>query len=111
MKENLIKDKSFAFAIRVVNLYKFLSVEKKEFALSKQLLRSGTSIGAMDRESEHAESKADIIHKLSITLKEANETEYWMELLYQTWFIEKSQCDSIINDLTEIIRLLQNKDE
>ncbi len=75
MKENVIKEKSFLFAIEIVSLYKVL-VERKEFVLSKQLLRSGTSIGANVRESEHAQSKADFIHKLSIALKEANETEY-----------------------------------
>lgn len=72
-KENVIKTKSFLFSVRIVNLYKFLSQEKKEFVISKQLLRSGTSVGANVRESEHAESKSDFIHKLSIALKEANE--------------------------------------
>ena len=79
-RENIIKEKSFAFAVEIVALYKVL-VERKEFVLSKQLLRSGTSIGANIRESEHAQSKADFIHKLSISLKEANETEYWFNLL------------------------------
>lgn len=74
MKKNIIKTKSFLFSIRVVNIYKFLTKEKKEFVLSKQLLRSGTSVGALIRESEHAESRADFIHKLSIALKGANET-------------------------------------
>jgi len=74
-KKNVIKEKSFAFAIEIVFIYKILA-ERKEFVLSKQLLRSGTSIGANVRESEHAQSKADFIHKLSIALKEANETEY-----------------------------------
>jgi len=89
MKENAIKNKSFAFAIRIVNLYKYLVEEKREFVLSKQLLRSGTAIGALTREAEHAESKADFIHKLSISLKEANETDYWIELLFQTDFFQK----------------------
>jgi four helix bundle protein len=84
MKENIVKEKSFAFAIRIVNLYKFLCVEKKAFVLSKQMLRSGIAIGALIRESEHAESKADFIHKLSIALKEANETIYWLALLFET---------------------------
>ena len=79
MKNNIIRDKSFDFAIRIVNLYKYLTDNKREFILSKQLLRSGTSIGALVRESEHAESKADFIHKLSIALKEANETDYWCD--------------------------------
>jgi four helix bundle protein len=76
MKDNIVKNKSFAFAIEIVKLYKILCEQKKEFVISKQLLRSGTSIGAMVRESEHAESKSDFIHKLSIALKEANESEY-----------------------------------
>lgn len=106
IKENIIKNKSLEFAIRIVKLYKYLVNEKKEFVLSKQLLRSGTSIGAMVRESEHAESKADFIHKLSVSLKEVNETEYWLELLYQSDFIEKKKFESIINDSKEILRLL-----
>jgi four helix bundle protein len=84
MRDNLIKKKSFNFALRIINVYKYLIDEKKEFVLSKQLLRSGTAIGALVRESEYAESKADFIHKLSIALKEANESEYWLELLYHS---------------------------
>ena len=76
MKENIVKDKSFAFALRVIKLAKFLESEKREFVLSRQLLRSGTAVGALVREAEHAESKADFIHKMSIALKEANETLY-----------------------------------
>ena len=78
MKENIVKNKSFDFAIRIVRLYQYLSTEKKEFTLSKQLLRSGTSIGAMIREAEHAESKNDFIHKFAIAQKEANESIYWL---------------------------------
>jgi len=89
MKENAVKEKSFAFAIRIVNLYKYLVEEKREFVLSKQLLRSGTAIGALTQEAEHAESKADFIHKLSFSLKEANETDYWIELLFQTDFLSE----------------------
>ena len=80
-KSNIIKDKSFAFALRIVKLYKFL-IENKEFVLSKQLLRSGTSVGAMIRESEHAESIADFIRKMAIAQKEANETDYWIECCF-----------------------------
>ena len=76
MKKNIVKDKSFSFALKVIKTYKVLITDQREFVLSKQLLRSGTSIGALVRESEHAESKADFIHKLSIALKEANEREY-----------------------------------
>ena len=80
MKENVIKNKSFA--LRIVKMHKFIIKQKKEFVLSKQLLRSGTAIGALVQESEHAESKADFIHKTAIAQKEANETNYWIELLY-----------------------------
>jgi len=106
MKENIIKDKSFEFALRIIKLYQYLTNEKKEFVLSKQLLRSGTSIGALIREAEQAESKADFIHKLSISLKEANESDYWVELLYKSGYIDETQYDSIISDLKEILKLL-----
>lgn len=78
MKENIVKNKSFEFAVRVIRLYRFLCDEKKEFVLSKQLLRSGTSVGAMVREAEHAETKKDFIHKMAIAQKEINETIYWL---------------------------------
>ena len=106
MKENIIKTKSFSFAIRVVNLYKFLIENKKEYIISKQLLRSGTSVGAMVRESEHAESKADFIHKLSIAQKEINESLYWLELLKETDYISSKEFSSLNNDAVEIIRLI-----
>jgi len=106
MKENIIKIKSFDFALRVVKLYRYLVTEKKEFVLSKQLLRSGTAIGALIRESEHAESKADFIHKLSVALKEANETEYWIELLHKSDFIEEKSFKSIQADVEELLKLL-----
>ena len=104
-KENIIKDKSFTFAIEIVTLYKSL-IEKKEFILSKQLLRSGTSIGANVREAEHAQSKADFISKLSIALKEANETEYWIELLFVTNYISKTEFENIKPKITEILKIL-----
>ena len=106
MKENAIKLKSFEFALRIVKLYQYLVEQKKEFVLSKQLLRSGTAIGAMIRESEHAESKSDFIHKLSIALKEANESEYWIELLYKSEFIEEKSFQSIQTDVEELLKLL-----
>ncbi len=106
MKENIIKLKSFDFALRIVNLYKYLVEVKKEYVLSKQLLRSGTAVGAMIRESEHAESKSDFIHKLSMALKEANETQYWIELLYKSNFIEEKSFQSIQLDITELLKLL-----
>ena len=105
-KDNIVKEKSYAFAVRIVRLYKFLCEEKKEYTLSKQLLRCGTSIGAMIRESEHAESNADFVHKLSISLKEANETEYWLNLLKDTGYINKEIFNSISKDQEEIIKLL-----
>lgn len=104
--ENVVKNKSFAFALRIVNLAKFLQVEKKEFVLSKQVLRSGTAIGALVREAEHAQSKADFISKMSIALKEANETDYWIELLYQSTIITEDSYESIHPDIQELLKLL-----
>jgi four helix bundle protein len=106
MSESIVRDKSFAFAVRVVKLYKFLCEEKKEFVLSKQLLRSGTSIGANVKEALQAESKADFAHKLSISLKEASETEYWLDLLNAGAFIEKPAFESIQGDCVELIKIL-----
>ena len=106
MKENVVRDKSFAFALRVVKLAKYLQGEKKEFVLSRQVLRSGTAIGALVREAEHAESKADFVHKMSIALKEANETLYWLELLHQSEYIANQNFESIQIDSEELIKLL-----
>ncbi|OPB98906.1 hypothetical protein BAS10_04350 [Elizabethkingia meningoseptica] len=107
MKEdNIIKQKSFNFAIRIIKLYQYLSNDKKEFILRKQILRSGTSIGAMVRESEHAQSKSDFIHKLSIAQKEINETIYWLELFQATDYLSKQEFESINEDAVEIIKLI-----
>ena len=106
MAENIIKTKSFSFALRIVKLQQFLIFEKKEFVLSKQLLRSGTSIGAMVSESEHAESKLDFIHKLAIAQKEANESDYWLELLFQSQYLSEDQYQSLNMDIIEINKLL-----
>ena len=106
MKDGALQTKSFAFAVRIVNLSKFLSTEKKEFILSKQLLRSGTAIGALVREAEQAESKADFVHKLAIALKEANETEYWVLLLRETGYLTATEAESLINDNKELLKLL-----
>ncbi len=106
MKNNIVKTKSFNFSIRIVKLFQYLQTDKKEFILSKQLLRSGTSVGALIRESEHSESKADFIHKLSIAQKEMNETLYWLELLKHTDYLTQEQFDSINNDATEVIKLI-----
>lgn len=106
--ENLIVDKSKAFAVRIVNLYKYLCSEKKEFVLSKQLLRSGTSIGANVKEAIRGQSREDFVHKLSISLKEASESEYWLELLHETDYITQAQFESIIADCRELIRVLSS---
>jgi four helix bundle protein len=106
MKENVVKDKSFAFALSVVKLAKHLQGEKKEFVLSKQVLRSGTAIGALVREAEHAESKADFVHKMTIALKEANETLYWLELLHLSEYIDSQSFESIRTDSEELVKLL-----
>ncbi len=104
--ENIIAVKSYAFAIRVIKLYKFLPEEKREYVLSKQLLRSGTAVGALVKEAEHAQSKADFLNKMNVGLKEANETEYWLMLLKDTDYISKNEFDSINKDCSEILRLL-----
>lgn len=105
-KENVIKDKSFKLAIRIVRLCRFLKEEKAEYVLSKQLLRSGTSVGALIREAEHAESNQDFIHKMAIAQKEINETLYWLELLNATEYLTIEQFNSINADAVEIIKLL-----
>lgn len=104
--DNVVADKSKSFAIRIVKFYKYLCDEKKEFVLSKQILRSGTSIGANIRESKNAQSKADFISKMNIALKEADETAYWMELLWESEIIEKSQVIDLYELNTELIKLL-----
>ena len=101
-----MRDKSFGFAVRVINLYKFLQTNKHEFTLSKQILKSGTSVGACIRESENAESRADFIHKLGLAQKEVNETIYWLELLETSKFISVDQFKSLNGDAVEIIKLL-----
>ena len=106
MRKNIVKDKSFAFAIRVVKTHQFLCKSKNEYVLSKQLLRSGTSVGAMVREAEHAESKADFKHKMAIAQKEINESIYWLELLKETGYLSVIQFDSINHDAVEIIKLI-----
>ena len=104
--DNIIDQKSKAFAVRIVKFTRYLQEEKKEFVLSKQILRSGTSIGANARERKNAQSKADFVNKLSIALKEADETAYWLELLVESEIIDQQQFDSMYNDLKEVIALL-----
>ena len=106
MKENVVKTKSFAFAVRVVKLYQFLINEHKEYVLSKQVLRCGTSVGAIVREAEHSESTADFVHKLAIAQKEINETIYWLELLKETNYLSQDQFESINADAVELIKLI-----
>ena len=106
MKNNLIVEKSLDFAIRIVNLYKYLNKDKSEFVLSKQLLRSGTSVGANIKEAVYGQSKADFIAKMSIALKEISETGYWLELLHRTEYLTDEQFKSISADYEEIIKLL-----
>lgn len=106
MRKNIVKNKSFLFAIRVVKLYQFLINDKKEYVLSKQLLRSGTSVGAMVREAEHAETKKDFIHKMAIAQKEINESLYWLELLKETAYLKETEFQSLNSDAIEIIKLI-----
>lgn len=103
---NVSEEKSFEFAVRIVNLCKYLTTEKREYVLSKQLLRSGTSIGANISEAQRAQSKADFTAKMSIALKEANETHYWLRLLYRTEYLTQSQFDSLEQDVLELLRML-----
>ena len=106
MGKDVIREKSTRFAVRVVRLYQHLSEQKREFVLSKQLLRSGTSIGANVREAGRAQSKKDFISKMNIALKEAAESEYWLELLHETDYLTASEFSSIAEDCGELNRLL-----
>jgi len=106
MKESILADKSYTFAKKMVELYKHLSSEKKEFILSKQCLRSGTSIGASIREAGYAQSKPDFINKLSISLKEANETYYWLSLLKDTGYLTDDIYNPLVTGCEEIIKIL-----
>lgn len=103
---NIIYDKSYAFAIRIVNAYKFLCKSQQEFVLSKQLLRSGTAIGALVREAEHVQSDADFLNKMNIALKEANESLYWISLLKDTGYLTEHVYDSIQADCKELVAIL-----
>lgn len=106
--ENILLVKSKSFAIRIIRLYQFLSLEKKEFVLSKQLLRSGTSIGVNAKEASRGQSRADFASKISVSLKEASESEYWLDLLYETEYISREEYTSLQQDLSEIIRILMS---
>jgi four helix bundle protein len=106
MKENVLLEKSFAFAVRVVNAYRYLVEEKKEFVLSKQFLRSGTSIGANSEEAIGGQSKADFVSKISIAYKEARETKYWIRLSNATNYLDDTQANSLLSDLEELLKII-----
>ena len=103
---NIVESKSYTFALRCIDLYKFMTTVKKEFILSKQVLRSGTAIGALIKEAAHAQSKSDFLNKMNIALKEANETEYWLMLLKDSQYLSEKEFDSIHENCDELIRLL-----
>jgi four helix bundle protein len=107
-RKGALRRKSFAFAIRVVKLYQFLTEQKRGFVLSKQVLRSGTSVGANVREAQNAESKPDFAHKLGIAQKETDETLYWLELLYATEYLSEKEFTSIKNDADELLKMLRS---
>ena len=104
--DSLLHAKSYVFALRIIRMTKFLRENKQEFILSKQILRSGTAIGALVRESEFAQNRPDFINKLSVALKEANETDYWLNLLKDSDYIANNSFDSIDSDCGELIALL-----
>ncbi len=106
MRKSVLREKSFLFSLRIIKLYKWLCEKQNEYVLSKQVLRSGTAIGALLAEAKYAQTSKDFIHKLSISLKEANETIYWLELLYKSNHISKEMYQSIHNDNTELLKLL-----
>ena len=106
IKNDPLRDKTFLFAVRIVNLYRYLVENKKEYVLSKQILRSGTNPGAMVREAANAESGADFIHKLAVGLKETGETQYWLELLWKTNYLSEPEFQSINADAIEVLKLL-----
>lgn len=107
-KENILLSKSFAFAIRTVKLYQHLTVVKKEYVLAKQLLRSGTAVGALVREAQNAESKQDFIHKLGIAQKECDESIYWLELLHSTEYLTTDEFSSINSDAIAILKIIRS---
>lgn len=108
MSKSIIKEKSFSFSIRIVTIYKHLIETKKEYILSKQLLRSGTAIGAMVREAQNAESTKDFIHKLAIAQKECDETVYWLELLKETEYINQTEFDSVNTNAIELLKMIRS---
>lgn len=108
MSGSIVGKKSFEFAVNIIKFYKIFIVDKKEYVLSKQLLRSGTSVGANIREALNAQSKMDFIHKLSISQKECDETIYWLELLYQTEYISKVEFETLHSQATELLKIIRS---
>ena len=108
MSESILKIKSFAFAVLVVSEIKMMQTNRKEFVLSQQLLRSGTSIGANIREAQNAESKKDFIHKLAIAQKECDETLYWLDLLYETHFIDEHAYNQLSSEATQLLKMIRS---
>ena len=106
MDNSILRDKSFKFALHTIKLSKYLQNTHKEYILSKQILRSGTSVGALIREAQYAQSKADFLHKLTIALKEANETEYWLLLLSESDYLDEKMFNSIHPEIKELLKLL-----
>lgn len=108
MAKSIIKDKSFEFSIRIIRIYKYLCETKKEFVLSKQLLRSGTAVGALVRESQNAESTKDFVHKLAIAQKECDETLYWLELLKETEYIDSVEFENLQKPASELLKMIRS---
>ncbi|MGB3078257.1 MAG: four helix bundle protein [Saprospiraceae bacterium] len=106
MSKSVLRVKSYLFAIRIIKLSQYLQSERKEYVLSKQILRSGTAIGALIREAEFGQSKADFINKLNISLKEANETDYWLSLLKDTGYIDETEYKNLAEECSELIKML-----
>ena len=106
MSKNILKEKSYSFALRVVKLYKFIVARKSEYVLAKQVLRSGTSIGANVEEAGQAQSKADFVHKLAIAQKEAFETAYWLRLLRDSGYLSSAQAESVLSDCIELQKIV-----
>lgn len=106
--KSILKDKSFLFALKIIKLYKYLCENKKEFVMSKQLLRSGTSVGANIREAQNAQSRADFIHKLSISQKETDEVLYWLELLHQSEYLSDDEFNAAYFEANELLKMLRS---
>ena len=107
-RKSIIKDKSFQFAKRIIKLFKYLTEDKKEFVISKQLLRSGTSVGALVREAQNAESRLDFVHKLGIAQKECDETLYWLELLYESGYLKEKEFASIQKEAADLLKMIRS---